>query len=227
MKTVHDLCSFLDSSLGLQTGTAEAYAKNLRVADLLSKSKAGRGSRGGPDATVSDAVALLLALTASDTATGAVETVERFALLDFAGIVHHQGIAGDYKAFRASPDLEAAPQTAPLRQPLFLVICDLIHAKRAGTADTPGAVPLGIGLYRSGEAPSCWISIAADAPPNDAVRVASAVYTVDGKPPAHDALCVVKAAFIPASLISELADFFGPLPLETASADGAMTESAR
>ena len=44
MITVPALCSFLNTALGLDAGTAESYAHNLRAADLLSKSTAGNNA---------------------------------------------------------------------------------------------------------------------------------------------------------------------------------------
>ena len=43
MQTVPSLCSFLNSALGLDAGTAESYAHNLRAAGLQ-KSPGGRGN---------------------------------------------------------------------------------------------------------------------------------------------------------------------------------------
>src|SRR5690348_8868994 len=87
MVLMADLSACLNCKLGLPSGTAEAFAAELRAAGMLGKSVGGRGKRGGAEATSADAATLLLALIASNTATGAVDAVRHFGSFGFAGLV--------------------------------------------------------------------------------------------------------------------------------------------
>ena len=212
-QTVPALCSFLNSALGLDAGTAESYANNLRAAGLLSKSRGGRGNKGGAEATSADAAVLLLALLATDKATDAVDAVERFGLFGFAGLVFHVTAETDW-SFRASLETEAAPEFDVFRKLFLLVLVDLIAARRTGVEFPPGTGALDIALHSVSPAASCWASIGWGLSVDHGSGSIAVVFRPDAEPISTQAPpSIVRSVAVPATLLDDVATFIGRSPL--------------